>query len=449
MTGPARIPLISGSDPERVVVWQKGRPVTQTALLCAAERLAEELPERRHVFNACGSRYGFMVAFMAALRRGQTTVLPNDRTPRVAARMRDRFDDLYCLSDETADFAGFETWQVDTEIPRDPASPDTPSLPGQHIAAIAFTSGSTGEPEPNEKSVDVLATTGRFIAERFGLDQDRRATVVATVPAQHMYGLETSIAMPLWSRVAVSSSRPLYPADIVSALSEVPAPRILVTTPLHLNSLLKSSVVLPALDSVISATAPLSAETARQIEERFDTAVSEIYGFSEAGTVATRRTATSRLWRTCSGLTLRQRGSTNFVEAAHFPAPVPMTDIVEIISPQEFELQGRASDTINIAGKRASMNGLNTILTGIEGVADGTFFLADEVPQGSVTRLVAFVVAPEGSLPAIREALRSSIDPAFMPRQIFRLPSLPRLETGKLPQAALAELMARLKADQA
>ena len=106
---------------------------------------------------------------------------------------------------------------------------------------------------------------------------------------------------------------------------------------------------------------------------------------------------------------------------------------------------GRSEDNINIAGKRTSLSGLNAILNAIDGVTDGAFHLSDESDGGKVERLAAFVVAPERSHGEIKAALQRIIDPTFMPRQIYLVPSVPRSDTGKLPHAALAELAAAMR----
>jgi acyl-coenzyme A synthetase/AMP-(fatty) acid ligase len=458
MNSQAAIALVRPDRQQRRVVWRDGGPLTQAALLFEARRLAEGLPERSHVLNACDRRDGFMVAFLAALLRGQITVLPNDRTRRVTAALQERFAGLYCLSDGARPLEGLETWPV---APGDLASPpesDVPRLPAARTAAIVFTSGSTGDPVANEKSLGVLAITARLIARRFGLDPDEPAAILATVPPQHMYGLETSIAVPLWSGASVHGARPLYPADVAAALAALPAPRVLVTTPIHLRALIAAEVALPELQSVISATAPLSPKLAGRIEAHFHTTVFEIFGFSEAGTIATRRTVEGARWRTCDGLTLSRTDEACFVDASHFPAPVPLQDTVELHSPQVFELLGRSEDNINIAGKRTSLSGLNAMLNAIDGVTDGAFHPsdADDGEEGDgeggdggrVRRLAAFVVAPGRSHGEIKAALRRIIDPTFMPRRIYLVPSLPRSDTGKLPRAALAELAAAMRRKQ-
>ena len=113
-------------------------------------------------------------------------------------------------------------------------------------------------------------------------------TVVATVPPQHMYGFEMSVLLSLQSGHAFCAEHPFYPADICSVLAGVPAPRTLVSTPVHLRALLAANLTLPALHAVVSATAPLDEALARQVERRFGAPLLEIYGSTESGQMATR-----------------------------------------------------------------------------------------------------------------------------------------------------------------
>ena len=85
-------------------------------------------------------------------------------------------------------------------------------------------------------------------------------------------------------------SGPFYPADICAALAQLPRPRVLVTTPIHLRTLLAADVELPPLDLIVSATAPLSPQLALDAERRFAARLLEIYGSTETGQIAMRRT---------------------------------------------------------------------------------------------------------------------------------------------------------------
>ncbi len=115
-------------------------------------------------------------------------------------------------------------------------------------------------------------------------------SLVATVPPQHMYGFESSVLLALHGGAVLDASRPFFPADIAAALRRVPAPRMLVTTPFHLRTVLDAKLALPPLTLVLCATAPLAPQLAAEAEARLGAPLLEIYGCTEAGQVASRRT---------------------------------------------------------------------------------------------------------------------------------------------------------------
>ena len=194
------IPVMKPDNPEQPLIWAGGRAHSRAEVLSAATALAERLPERGHVLNACGTRYGFMVGLLAALLRGQVTVLPGDRSDRAVALLAERYPGLYRLADEAGPGGRLETLDVAPDAPSAPGTPALPEIPAQRVVAIVFTSGSTGEPMPNEKPMGLLETTGRLIARRMGFDQGASAAILTTVPPQHMYGLETSISVRWYQR---------------------------------------------------------------------------------------------------------------------------------------------------------------------------------------------------------------------------------------------------------
>jgi acyl-coenzyme A synthetase/AMP-(fatty) acid ligase len=110
---------------------------------------------------------------------------------------------------------------------------------------------------------------------------------------------------------------------------------------------------------------------------------------------------------------------------------------------RRFELRGRHADLLEIAGKRASLGDLTRRLLAIPGVNDGVVFQLDDADAIGIRRIAALVVAPSLSEHAILDALRTAIDPVFLPRPLRRVDTLPRNETGKLPRAALLDLLAR------
>ncbi len=254
-----------------------------------------------------------------------------------------------------------------------------------------------------------------------------------------MWGLEATVMLPLQSGGVLHAGRPLFPADVASGLAELPRPRVLATTPLHIRACVEASVALPQLDLILSAAAPLARRLAGAAEGRFGARVVEIYGCTEAGMIASRRTTHADLWRTLRGVRVTKADGGWAFQGEHIDGLAPCNDVLEVLGEHVFRLVGRLADIVNVGGKRASLADLNRKLTEIPGVKDGVFHTR-EAESGRAARLMAFVVAPGLSEVEVLEALRCSVDPVFLPRPLVKVPALPRAPTGKLPLAALREL---------
>jgi acyl-coenzyme A synthetase/AMP-(fatty) acid ligase len=118
--------------------------------------------------------------------------------------------------------------------------------------------------------------------------------------------------------------------------------------------------------------------------------------------------------------------------------------VIELRGRERFLLHGRKADLVNIAGKRTSLAHLNYHLNSIDGVRDGVFVVPEDQEGEAGHRLMALVVAPGLSKRVLIAALRRRIDPAFLPRPLCFVDSLPRNETSKLPRAALDNLISEL-----
>ncbi|HEY0522677.1 MAG TPA: AMP-binding protein [Stellaceae bacterium] len=448
----ARLPLTLRQHDD-ILFWRGAEPVTCAQFLSHVAEAAEALPPRRHAINLCQDRYRFLVGFAAALVRGQVSLLSSDRSPHRLRQLADRYPDAYVLHDDSdcaataAASSGVEHVVVaPVRLPRPTESgtpPAVPSIPGEQIAAIVFTSGSTGEPVGNVKPWAALVACTLAASERFGFGGPGTRAVVGTVPPQHMYGFETTILMLLHASVSSYAGSTFFPHDVEQALSLVPAPRVLVTTPVHLRALLAASPTLPPVERIISATAPLSQEAAREAETVWRTEVHEIFGATEVGSIASRRTVAGDLWRAYRGVSLDASGTRIFVSVPHLPSPVELHDHASLSGQDGFRLLGRKSDIVKIAGKRASLSGLNKILNDIDGVEDGVFFLPDDLDTRPGARLLAFVVAPSRSSDEILAALRQRLEAPFLPRRVVMVDALPRNPVGKLTRRALLDLDTR------
>jgi acyl-coenzyme A synthetase/AMP-(fatty) acid ligase len=444
------IALLAHASPTAVVAYRAGVAVSARQFLNDARHLAQSLPAAKHVLNVCADRYHFTVGLAACLISRRVSLLPSTHTSQVIAQLAAFAPDAICLTDDRrCEIDLPQVYYPDQRLgseqpPEEPPAFHVPEIATTQLAAIVFTSGSTGTPVPYHKTWGPLARCIRNGAPRLGLWDGRTHTLVGTVPGQHMYGFESTVLLALLSGNAFSAERPLYPADVAAAVRMVPRPRVLVTTPIHLRTLLTSEVEFPAVDLVVSATAPLAQELAREVEQRYRTSLMEIYGSTETGQIAMRRTTESTAWRLWPGVRLSVSGDQVFAQGGHVEQVTPMGDVIEITGAEEFLLHGRTADMVNIAGKRSSFGYLNTQLHAIPGVLDGAFFLREELTGSTgVSRLGAVVVAPGLSVAVLTEQLRQRLDPVFLPRPLILVEQLPRNATGKLPQQALQSLANR------
>ena len=449
-------------DPAAPLAWCAGQPVSTATFGAAVRALAAQLPPHGPTVNLCQDRYRFALGLAAALLRGHTSLMPPNALPDTLRRLAEHGGMPYALTDDASlDTAGLPALVVPAagQAPATGTGAEPPAelqaeLDAGLEAVWLLTSGSTGAPQPHGKRWGPLVANIRSEAERLaemlGLPSLHGLTLVATVPPQHSYGIESSVLLALLGGAAFDSGRPFYPADIVAALERVPRPRALVTTPFHLKTLLAAGLELPVVDLVLSATAPLSPQLAAEAESRLGGRLIEIYGCTEAGQVATRRTTEGEVWTAFSGLRLWREGTADgaatrerfLVQGGHVVEPTPLADILDLLDEQRFRLLGRANDLIHVAGKRSSLAHLNFHLNRVPGVVDGAFWLPDEVADG-VVRTVAFVVAPGLTAADVVKGLRERLEPAFVPRRVVLLPELPREGTGKITASTLRRLAAQ------
>lgn len=432
------IPLISNSRPDGVFAYRAGRPVSIRQFLCEVALLAQTLPDKRYILNLCADRYRFAVGFAAALLRGQTSLLPPNYTQSFVERLGQRYPDMYCLADGDAGFRGIEVMRYPQLPEAELAACEVPAVAASRRAAMVFTSGSTGEPVAHEKSWGSLCRGAMAEAASLGIAPNSGLALLGTVPAQHMYGLESCMLLAMQNGLALVAERPFYPADICARLSALPQPRCLVTTPVHLRTLLAEAAELPAVEFVLCATAHLAPQLATEAEARFAAPLHEIYGCTEAGQVASRRTTQGEAWHLLPEVKMRNDENGCTVRGGHVEIEAMLSDVVERNADGTFTLHGRTADLVNIAGKRTSLASLNHHLNAIAGVRDGVFLMPDEGEE--TQRPMAFVVAPGLTAAQINGALRDSLDPVFLPRPLYFVEALPRNATGKLTRESLMQL---------
>ncbi len=424
--------------------------------------LAHALPEAPFVINLSESRTGFMLSFAAALVRRQTSLFPSGQGRGDWEQLARQYPQASVISDRTMDVPhafNLRPWLAMDAIAvplasREPEGVRILEIPADFMAAILFTSGSTGQPTAHAKSWGQLCSGAANLSAALGWPHSMTCAVIGSVPPQHMFGLESTVMLPWHAGIPVYAHKPLLPADIEAALVQCARPCWWMTTPVHIRPPLQAAASLNGLAGIVASTMSLPPSLAVAAEAKWQVPVVEIYGSTETGAVATRSTATDEWWTPLPGveLTKQSEGEGQQVLAAgsHIDVAVLLADELRLGADGRFLWLGRSADMLKIAGKRASLSALNQWLSEIPGVDDGVYFVPDAAGDAAshddahpTKRLVAFFVSATLSPEEVRAALRARVDPVFVPRPLLRVSQLPRNATGKLPQAALAELFSQ------
>jgi hypothetical protein len=111
------------------------------------EVLARRLPAQRYLVNLCEKRYHFILAFCAALVRGQTNLLPASRVQAVVDETLASHAGSYCCDDELvrAAIAGGAAGKIDgirsdsapakDDAAGNDGAPGSDQAPGRHEGA--------------------------------------------------------------------------------------------------------------------------------------------------------------------------------------------------------------------------------------------------------------------------------------------------------------------------
>lgn len=433
---------------DQTAVIQSERDWTWREIHRAALALAPRLPEGHAVCNLCSSYLAFLITWVATLRRNLTLVLPPSRgaadlhrvisltnQPVLLITDNDVRTDintpwLHCLPCSLA-----QQIQPDTRL-----SWET-NLDEARITL--YTSGSTGAPEPRSRSLAQLFAGALQLGSRLGQTLTRSPSenleafdhIVSSVPPQHMFGIETMLMLSITFNKPVIDRRPLLPADIQDAMTYRHGKAAWIATPLHLQALSRAAVKLESCSVALTSTMPLSREIAQKTETLIKGPVIEIYGSTETGALATRRTATTSVWTQLDSVGLDFNAEYSRASGQHFDSPQVISDQLEPMNTRQFKLIGRNSDVIKIGGRRTSLAALNTILQEIDGIDDAAFIATN---RDARERPVLIYSKTSTITPVqIKSALKARIDPVFLPRVLICVDRIPRNERGKVIYADL------------
>jgi acyl-coenzyme A synthetase/AMP-(fatty) acid ligase len=416
------------------------------------ELLREQTSHASHICNLLPDRYDFMVGIAAALLNNQVTVLPAAVAPQAIRNALAEAEHPLILGGEQKHHGTFANL---TTIPQS----DNIVEPDRTLSALAvsktqihvFTSGTTKMPERLIKGWKTLvggaAVTEEILAK---LDlQSGTTAMLGTTPHQHMYGLEATVFLGLGFGHCVYGATVFFPADLEIAVESAIAGEfrkaVLVTSPAHLKFFETTLLETDEICAVISATAPLSYAQAERLEARGNLAVMEIYGSTETGSLAIRRTIEGDLWEPVAGFQVVQTDEGPLASAPHLSEPCLLGDAIDLRPDGRFRLLGRTGDMIGIAGKRGNLSALNAILIETSCLLDGV--VLRQRSEGDDQLAIVAVLDPQSGLSVpqarteIRRQFHNHVDGVFLPRRILFIDSLPRTPTGKINAEGMEQLL--------
>ncbi len=331
---------------------------------------------------------------------------------------------------------------------------------GETPALLKLTSGTTAAPRAIRFGSAQLLADCVQICDTMGITN--RDLNFAVIPVSHSYGFSNLLTPLLWRGVALVLSGDRLPRAVLHDLAQSRA-TVFPGMPLFYQAFggMTNVPALPDLRLCISAGAPLPLHVALQFREKFGHGIHSFYGSSECGGICYDRDAPlleeGFIGAPMMGVNLepldplapisRFRVQSAATGDAYFPNPdeeklgggffVPD----DLLAPAEngagFRIVGRASDLINVAGKKVNPAEVEAALLSFGGVREAVVF-----GRGSTLRneeVAACVVAEslvrEGDL---LEFCRERISSWQVPKRIFFLDALPLTERGKISRRALA-----------
>lgn len=404
-----------------------------------------------HICNLLTDRYEFMVGLAAAMLNEQDTILPAAAAPQaIRAALADAPHPLI-LGGEPKHHGTFDSL---VDLPRgDPATAEDDIFSELNTSTTqihVFTSGSTKLPERRVKDWPTLvggAAVTEEILRKLDIASGTTA-ILGTTPHQHMYGLEATVFLSLGFGHCAYRKPIFYPADIETAIADARAcgfeQAVLITSPAHMKFFEAALLECPEIRAIVSATAPLTHAQAERLESRGDLAVMEIYGSTETGSLAIRRTVEGNVWQPVAGFELAETAEGVLATAPHLSEAYLLGDAVDLLPNGQFSLLGRKGDMIGIAGKRSNLSALNAILLETPHLLDGVVLRrrTDADDQLAIVAVVdpASGLSKEGARSDIRKQFHAHVDAIFFPKRIVLAESLPRTPTGKITAEATAEL---------
>lgn len=307
------------------------------------------------------------------------------------------------------------------------------------FSAMFFTSGSTGFPTGAFKSRENIETDMKALVREFGNFEIKK--VVTTVPFIHIYGFLAALLLPLKLDVDLVFKEHFLPHDLL----ELAKPHhLVVTTPLYIKSLLRLDETKELGQTIfISSTGPLSSEIAKEFTEKFSTTLIQLFGSTECGSIAFKK-QDDTFWTPFHGVEV----SLNAEGLLHVKSPFISQTLWQegftqsggaiqsfdyaLIEDGKFQLIGRSSNIVKIAGKRYATAQIEEILEAMEGISKALVHVKHNPAELKDETVVIFLETTQAITPKnIQTVLKKSIGKINLPLEVHIVDKISTTLMGK------------------
>jgi acyl-CoA synthetase (AMP-forming)/AMP-acid ligase II len=328
-------------------------------------------------------------------------------------------------------------------------------LPPAGCVHLKTTSASTGKPRLVAFRAGQLAADAENIVASMGLRP--QWPNLGVISLAHSYGF-SNLVLPLLLHGIPLLLAPSPLPEILRRAAQSRTEITLAAVPALWRAWLEARAIPPNARLAISAGAPLPAALEQEVFSQTGVKIHNFYGSSECGGIAYDTADQPRREDAFVGTALRNVSlsledsgcllvESRAVGETYWPEPSPAlaggvfrtADLAEIIEGGIY-LRGRASDLINVAGRKVAPESIERVLSQHPEVRECLVFGAP-IPDADRTELIVAVVVPRKA-PAVEDWRNFLLErlPAWqMPREWWPVESLQVTPRGKLSRAAWRE----------